>query len=54
MSRPLTSAALAVLAVSPFAAGVAQEQAPPLEPGMRVRVTAAGLGIEKQEANDAG
>ena len=50
MRRLLASVALAILALSPFANLAAQEPAPPLDPGARVRVTAPGLGIEKQQA----
>jgi hypothetical protein len=39
-----------VLLVAPLTAAVAQEQPLPIEPGVRVRVTAPDLGIEKQQA----
>ncbi len=50
MRSRLAPVALAVLALSPFTAGLAQEQALPLEPGTRVRVTAPALGLDKQAA----
>jgi hypothetical protein len=50
MHKLLVSTGLVVLALVPFATLAAQEQPPPLEPGVRVRITAPDLGIEKQQA----
>jgi hypothetical protein len=50
MRKPIVSMTLVALALVPFATLAAQEPAPPLEPGTRVRVTAPALGIEKQVA----
>jgi hypothetical protein len=50
MRKPIVSVGLVALALFPFATPAAQEQAPPPEPGTRVRVTAPALGIEGQEA----
>ena len=38
---------IAVLAATPFASVIAQEQLPPLEPGQRVRITVPDRGISK-------